>query len=108
MISCLPSLGLAAFAFFQAFVGGFSAVALMEARDKPAGAAQSPVQPLHPSSPNKSVPSRRCLFCWWGGEKIGRRGAGPPRMLVHGIGAFRKAISMSKCELWITWRHEDV
>lgn len=41
MISCLPSLGLAASAFFQAFVGGFSAVALMEARDKAAGAALS-------------------------------------------------------------------
>lgn len=55
MISCLPSLYLAGFAFFQAFACGFSAVALMEARDKQAGAMQSPVQALHPSSANTSV-----------------------------------------------------
>jgi len=57
MISCLPSLFLAGFAFFKAFADGFSAVALMEARDKQAGAVQSPVQALHPSSANTSVPT---------------------------------------------------
>jgi len=79
MISCLPSLYLAGFAAFKAFVGEFSAVALMEARDKEAGAMQSPVQALHPSSANTSVPALRLwvllspLFCernkW---EPVGR------------------------------------
>lgn len=55
MISCLPALYLAAFAFFKAFAGGFSAVALMEARDKRAGAMQSPIPALHPLSANTSI-----------------------------------------------------
>lgn len=107
MISCLPSLGLAAFAFFRAFVGGFSAVALMEARDRPAGAAQSPAQPLHPASPNTSVPGSLCLGREMKGNLCQERGRIPP-VLVHGTGAFRKANSMSKWGLWITWSHRDV
>lgn len=107
MISCLPSLGLAAFAFFRAFVGGFSAVALMEARDRPAGAAQSPVQPLHPASPNTSVPGSLCLGREMKGNLCQERGRIPP-VLVRGTGAFRRANSMSKWGLWITWSHRDV
>lgn len=47
MISCLPSLCLVVLTLFKdffgvVFVGEFSAVALMEARDKQTGAVQSP------------------------------------------------------------------
>lgn len=49
---------------------------------------------------------------WAGGEGSEREpGAGEgqaPRMLLCGTGAFRKANSVSKCGLWITWSHEDV
>lgn len=97
MISCLPSLCLAGFAFLKAFAGGFSAVALMEARDRRAGATQSPGWALHASSAITSVPAVRS-WALLGRAAFGDKRTGTcvvvvsvegqlPKMLLWGAGA---------------------
>lgn len=100
MISCLPSLCLAGFAFLKAFRGGFSAAALMETRDRRAGARQSPGWALRASSPGTSVPAVRSwvpLGCAAFGDKsTGSRVAVVsvegqlPKMLARGADACRE------------------
>lgn len=99
MISCLPSLCLAGFAFLKAFGGGFSAVALMEARDRRAGARQSPGRALCASSPGTSVPALSWALLGraaFGDKSMGSRVAVVsvegqlPKMLAQGADACRE------------------